>query len=160
MNNFESKRFEKSELMRSADIESYVKTTANFDNVINDIKKILVLVLEQEIKDADRDSNSIIEQITSRRRNFSSLVEELKNEIASNDRQEKGTSFVAMWQPVEVFKRAYYLKNRLHSLTETSEVDQIQLQRMLDNYSNTMSIIDEIMRKICQTEDSIIGNIK
>jgi hypothetical protein len=160
MNNFENKKFGKSELMRTVDIESYVKTTANFDNVINDIKKILVFVLEQEIKDSDKDSTTIIEQITSRRRNISNLTEELKNEIVSNDKEEKRAASVEMWQPVEVFKRAHYLKSRLHSLNETSEIDQVQLQRMLANYSNTMSIIDEIMRKICQTEDSIIGNIK
>jgi hypothetical protein len=147
--------------MRSAaDIESYIKTTANFDNAINDIKKILLFVLEQQIKDADKNSNSIIEQIASRRRNISNLVEELKNEIVSNEKDETRTSSVEMWQPVEVFKRAHYLKNRLHSLNETSKIDQIQLQRMLDNYSKTMSMIYEIMRKICQTEDSIIGNIK
>jgi flagella basal body P-ring formation protein FlgA len=72
--------------MRShAGIESYIKTTANFDNAINDIKKILVLVLEQELKDADKDSNTIIEEITSRRRNISNLVEETKNDIALNN---------------------------------------------------------------------------
>ena len=44
INNFENKRYEKSELMRSdAAIESYIKTTANFDNVINDIKITLVM---------------------------------------------------------------------------------------------------------------------
>ena len=86
INNFENKRYEKSELMRSdAAIESYIKTTANFDNAINDIKKILVLVLEQELKDADKDSNTIIEEITSRRRNISNLVEETKNDIALNN---------------------------------------------------------------------------
>jgi hypothetical protein len=162
INNFENKRFEKSELMHSdtrSSPSSYVKTTANFDNAINDIKKILVLVLEQAIEDADKDSNSIIEQITSRRRNISNLAEELKKETVSNDREEKRTS-VEVWQPVEVFKKAHYLKNRLHSLNERSEIDQIQLQRMLDNYSKIMSMIDEIMRKICQIEDSIIGNIK
>jgi ethanolamine utilization cobalamin adenosyltransferase len=43
-------------MMRSAALESYIKITANFDNAISDIKKILVFVLEQEIKIADKDS--------------------------------------------------------------------------------------------------------
>ncbi len=62
--------------------------------------------------------------------------------------------------PEELQQLKEEIKNKLDSLNELSESASLRLQMMMDRRSKMMSALSNIMKKISDTQDSIISNLK
>lgn len=52
------------------------------------------------------------------------------------------------------------LKTKLDSMNEMSEMTSLRLQMMMDRRSKFISTLSNIMKKISQTQDTIVQNLK
>lgn len=57
------------------------ETWINFSKVIKDIENILVLVLQREIKEIDKDIKILVDNVSSFKQNASDLVQEIKEDL-------------------------------------------------------------------------------
>jgi hypothetical protein len=62
--------------------------------------------------------------------------------------------------PAEIKQLQDDIKNKLDAANEMSEENSLRLQMMMDRRSKLMSTLSNIMKKISDTQDGIISNLK
>jgi hypothetical protein len=131
------------------------KAEPNLSKVVNDLREILILVLRKESMDIDRDLNMITQEMHSIKGNIMNLAQELKIDILDNQKSPQRQIKAA-----EVFEAVNNFADKLDSMNEMSKMTSLRLQMMLDRRSRFMSTLSNIMKKLSDTQNSLVQNLK
>jgi septal ring factor EnvC (AmiA/AmiB activator) len=131
------------------------KAEPDISKVVDDMREILLFLLEKETKALDRDLSMLNQEIHSVKRNFMDLVQEIKVEISDNL---KGSE--KQVEAIEVFQKVHNLADKLDAINEMSEEASIRLQMKLDRQSKFTSTLSNLMKKISTTQDTLVQNLK
>jgi hypothetical protein len=103
------------------------KAEPDISKVVDDMREILLFLLEKETKALDRDLSMLNQEIHSVKRNFMDLVQEIKVDISDNL---KGSE--KQVEAIEVFQKVHNLADKLDAINEMSEETSLRLQMKLD----------------------------
>lgn len=131
------------------------KEELNFIKVLDDIRHILLLVLEKELTNVDRDLNMINQQIHSVKQSMVDLVQEIKMDIGENALSHENQITIA-----DIFNMQLQLKHKIDAMSEMGEMESLRLQMWMDRHSEFMATLSNIMKKISTTQDSLVQNLK
>lgn len=170
------------------DIKSMISQDKTFNNIQNeDIESIVVLVMMQAAKDAHEEQKEILNKIKATNKKKKELGEALekldKNKNTITRTQLDSVKLLLLKKPSTTLKsdrqRVYTTKintvsvkenevdatmnkakSDLDSLSEMGEMNYIKLQMTMDRLAQFESILSNIMKKISDTQESIIQNLK
>ncbi len=145
-----------------------------------DIEALAFLVLMQASKSAQEDLKAIMAKVKSLNNQKSKVREAIaalnnKNstitrakldscklliQSTTNVQKTKTVSSSRAVTQSEINETITRLSDQRDSLSEMGEEQQLKLQMLLDRRSKLMSTLSNLMKKISQTQDSIIANLK
>jgi hypothetical protein len=119
------------------------------------MSNILVFIVEKEIKALDRDFSTVNEEIHSVKQNFMDLVQEIKLNVLDNLKDPEKEI-----EAVEAFEKIHNLADKLDAMNEMSETTSLRLQMLMDRRSRFISTLSNIMKKISDTQGTLVQNLK
>lgn len=145
-----------------------------------DIEAIAFLVMMQASKSAQEDLKSIMAQVKSinnqksRIREALAALDDKSHSISRvrldsfklllkpqpNVRQTNNIPATRAVSQLEIENMKTGLADSRDSLSEMGEMQQLKMQMLMDRRSKLMSTLSNLMKKISQTQDSIIDNLK
>lgn len=150
-------------------------------NNSSDIEAIAFLVLMQATKESQEDLKAIMDKvkaINESKQKLRTAESSLKNSQAAVSRAQLDSFRLLLTKtpavkpkpaaanrmtPVtrqEINDMAGKISQELKSLNEMNEMEALRLQMVMDRQSKTISIVSNLLKKVSQTADTVIQNLK
>jgi hypothetical protein len=114
-----------------------------------DIDALIMIVMMQAASDADQDLKDILAEVKAKNSEKSQMRAALQQMRMSRVKSAR-----------ELNADMQSMKYDLDSMSEMGETESMRLQMAMDRYSKLMEALSNIMKKMSETNDNIIKNLK
>lgn len=136
---------------------------ARFKGQNIDIEALMVLVMFEASRDADRDLKAIMEEIKATNESKRKMRESAAQQKSARTEARQGSSAMEKGgtaPPVKTVAAPENTVRNLDAMNEMSETTSMRLQMTMDRRSKFISTLSNIMKKISTTQDTLVQNLK
>lgn len=148
-----------------ADVNQSFSVLGNLNNA--DIEALAFLVMMQSAKSAQEDLKSIMSEVKKINEAKASQRQQVNNmkqssaQMKTQARTEyKKADSIKPLSSVALAKQSTELKDKKDSMGELSEEQQLKMQMMMDRRSKAIQVISNMLKKVSDTEQTVIQNLK